>query len=372
MDEPADDTESVLAAYRERKRQALESRGTGGNAGPPPAVASSGHLPVPSASAAGAAPSDPSPGPSHYHFAHPVPPQVTEIPDEGPSSLPPPIAAANLASTPAPVSGPSASPAPATGPVPSSRSLDTVRPTGLSSAPGATLSALGPVLRLSDALLKDTKVSIKGSPPVRAAGIVLILLGLVAVALDRRAIALGSPVPEYLLAGMGLLALGCLLFLIGMNFPRNRRLAVRLAANQREEWKRVQGESVRLVWMARTGLGLAILGLLVVAAGYMRLSIPVLYLGGAVTVAGLALLLVAQVRRGIARRLYVQTLVLSGLEASGLGGAAPDERVQPVILALDRLLGALPESEVQAFLATPQAQAYLQLVDEATRSQRGP
>lgn len=371
MDEPAEDTESVLAAYRERKRKALEAKA---QEGPVPSP-----MAPPAPPAAPPAQDGPAPPPGHYTFA-PHPP--------GPHDAPPgagvhPPATPHASHPASPVAVPSSS---ATNPLPHSphvlheapghahqtQALEVARPSALGSAPGATLSALGPALRLSDVLLKDAKVSVKGSPGLRAAGTLLVLLGLAGIVLDARAKALGAPVPEYLLAGLGLALAGCILVVVGLNYPRNRRLAVRLAASQRDEWRRVQAESGRLAWTARLGLAATVAGLAILAGAYTVRSMPLLALGACVTAGGAIALLVAQVRRGLARRLYVQTLVLSGLEASGLGASAPDERVQPVILALDRLLGALPESEVQSFLASPQAQAYLELVDEATRSKRGP
>ena len=340
MDDAAEDTEAVLAAYRERKRQALEAQRVAGQDPPSPPAAD----PAPA----------PAPAPLHFTFHHPAahaPPPAQAVP---PPPAPPP------------------SPLPFPHAPNLERALEPAhaRHVGLVSAPGATLSALGPALRLSDALLKDRSVSVKGSPALRAAGLVAVLLGLVAVVLDRRAIAFGDDVPAFRMAGAALLLLGLAAFGAGLLFPRNRRLAVRLAASQREEWKRIQGESKRLVLMSRVGVAVAVAGLLGLAAAYALQSIPLIGAAGAMAAAGLALLGASAVRRGIARRLYVQTLVLSGLEASGLGGAA-DERVRPVILALDQLLGALPEAEVQAFLASPEARAYLELVDEATRSKRG-
>lgn len=343
MDDAAEDTEAVLAAYRERKRQALEAQSVPGQEPGSPAV------PAPAPEPAPGAPATPAPAPAaqHFTFHHPTHGAAAPASPPGPASAALPHAP-NL-----------------------ERALEPARHGGLTSDPGATLSALGPALRLSDALLKDRSVSVKGSPGLRTAGLAAVLLGLAAVVLDRRAVALGGDVPAFRLAGAALLLLGLLVFLVGLVYPRNRRLAVRLAASQREEWKRIQGESRRLVLWTRLGLGLAVAGLAGLAAAYVLRSIPLIGLAGAVAAAGLALLAASAVRRGIARRLYVQTMVLSGLEASGLGGTAPDERVKPVILALDQLLGALPEAEVQAFLASPEARAYLELVDEATRSKRG-
>lgn len=280
---------------------------------------------------------------------------------------------------PSPSTPPASSPAASSAPAPaadasrgSSRALELARPQGLASSPGATLSPLGPVLRLSDALLKDTKVSLRGSPKLRLAGTLLLLLGLLLVAVERRQAALDAAIANLLLVAVTLALVGGALALAGLWFPRRRRLAVRLAASQKEEWKRIQGETTRVLWANRIGLAATVVGLLALGAGYAVLSTPLWMFGVAATLLGAVTLLVAQVRRSLARRLYVQTLVLSGLEASGIGLGAPDDRVQPVILALDRLLGALPEGDVQAFLNTPQARAYLELVDEATRSQREP
>ena len=346
MDE-AEDTEAVLAAYRERKRKALEAQQAA-------SAEADGHGP-PQATPALAAPQPASSG-AHCQFEHPVAPAAP--------------AAAPVLAAPAPPPA-TALPSPAT-PDPSSALQTAARPHALATAPGATLSPLGPALRLSDALLKDRAVSVKGSPALRSAGVAAILLGLALLVLDRRAVAFGGDVPLYRLAGLAVLAAGGLLVVVGLNFPRNRRLAVRLAASQRDEWKRVQAESRRLVLTWRIGVALAVAGLAGLAAAYTLLSMALLGLSAAAVAAGVVMLLAAAVRRGVARRLYVQTMVLSGLEASGLGGTAPDERVTPVILALDDLLGALPEAEVQRFLATPQAKAYLELVDEAARSKRAP
>lgn len=366
MEADGEDTESVLAAYRERKRKAVEAN-RGASPAPSPAPTSVSSAPAP-APAPTFAPAQPVP-PAVHSWSPPASPMTP------PASPPPAIPA-----VPIPIPGPTPThpPAPAQPPrdipvvsVPAVRSpAPLVAPGGL--APGSNLSPVGPALRLSETLLRDAKVSLSGSPVLRTIGAVLVLAGLALLAVDRRQAALATPVPLLLLAGLGILGVGCLLVLVGRLWPRNRRLAVRLAASQKEEWQRIQGETTRLVLLGRIGLGLAVAGLLAIVAGYALLSTAILAAGALATGIGLVLVLVAQVRRNLARRLYVQTLVLSGLEASGLGGGGADGRVQPVILALDQLLGALPEAEVQAFLNTPQARAYLELVDEATRSQRGP
>ena len=48
--------------------------------------------------------------------------------------------------------------------------------------------------------------------------------------------------------------------------------------------------------------------------------------------------------------------------------AAPlhDARLGPVLRALDRLLATLPDAEVRRFLATPEAKAYLKLLEETS------
>lgn len=346
MDEAVDDTEAVLAAYRERKRKALEAARLEGSAGAAPSSEPS--VPAPSAPVA--------PPPAH-----------APAPAQAPAQAAP--AAASVSHPTDPLHTPSVG---AAHPPSRSSALEVQRPAPLASSPGATLSPLGPVLRLSEALLKDTKVSLRGSPRLRVAGVTLLLVGLGLAVLERRQAAAEAPIEGLDLAAVLLIAVGGLMALIGLIWPRSRRLAVRLAASQKEEWKRIQGETRRLQVQGRVGLIVAVLGLLLMVAGYALLSLGILAAGAGLSLIGIPLLVVAQVRRSLARRLYVQTLVLSGLEASGISGGAPDERVQPVIIALDRLLGALPEAEVQAFLATPQARAYLELVDEATRSQRGP
>lgn len=405
--EPAMD--ELLATYRERKRRALQERhgeGAGpSSVAPPRAPPSPADSPVPGFGSGSWAATPPAtvpplaaPGPAVPPLPPPPSPQPTASPPAAATN--PPAAPPSPAGSPSPGSllpnipppgppsatgsGPAVAPenAPAGGPAASTTTPTDVTP---NAAPGAqltvpagpgALSALGPALKLSEALLADRIVTVRGLPAGRIAGLALVLVGLALAVLDRRAAFIAGT--SVLIAGIPFLFVAIAIVLLGgalaglfVVVPSQRRLAVRLEPTQAQEWTRIQKQAKGLRVMAQAGAGAAIVALLVAAAVY-----AVAPEGGLVgAAAGLALFVAlagalvagaAVVRLGLARRLYVQTLVLSGLERTGLG--ATDARVAPVLLALDELLGALPADKVQQFLSSPQAQAYLDLIDEAGRT----
>jgi hypothetical protein len=238
---------------------------------------------------------------------------------------------------------------------------------------GVALSAASPALNLSDRLLADRFIATRGSRRGVAIGGALAFAGLAAVVLDQALLSRGiivTPIGSDLTSlGVVAAAAGLLLAVLFLFVPRRRSLRVRLAATQREEWARVQAEAAALRRRSFAGAAVAAGGLAATAVAYSVLTQPtsgyaaiVLLLAAA---AGLGTMLWAVARRGLAQRLYVQTLVLQRLEQTGLGPAAEaDPRIAPVLRSLDKLLGALPESAVRRFLASDEATAYLDLIDE--------
>jgi hypothetical protein len=280
------------------------------------------------------------------------------------------------APTPAPQARASASAlAPASGP-------SALRP---ASSPGRSLTASGPVLKLSERLLEDAHISLRGSAVGRRVGLAVAMVGLLGLALERRtSLAAGADLYFRLLPGLPILlwcvvvvALGALLVLLFTFVPTSRRLAVRLAASQKEEWERIQGEMKAVRALGAVGVTLCVAGPLLVAAGYGAVAygyarFALLGLGALLLAAGLVLGLRVAGRRSALQRLYVQTMVLARLESSGLGpGGGPDPRIGPVLKSLDALLGALPEAAVRQFLASPQSQDYLDLIEEASEDAHG-
>lgn len=236
-----------------------------------------------------------------------------------------------------------------------------------------SLTASAPALNLSDRLLDDRFIASRGSRRGVVTGSVLVFLGLAAVVADQAMPSGGTAVT---LAGLGITGfgigaavLGLLLAVLFLFVPRRRSLRVRLAATQREEWARVQAEAASLRRTSLVGAAVAAGGLAATALGFVALAPPWSGYAAIVLLAaaacGLGTMLWAVARRGLAQRLYVQTLVLQRLEQTGLGPAAEaDPRIAPVLRSLDKLLGALPESAVRRFLASDEASAYLDLIDE--------
>lgn len=348
--EPADErtTEDIVAAFRHRRA---------GSAGTATAAAT-----TPPDLPAGARPQQPAPSPSP---SSPPPP---------PPSPPSAVSAAPLA--PAAASGRAAEDiSDVVLPWPDAGRSVAVRP----AVQGATsLAAAGPALNLTDRLLADRFVASRGHRGAATAGVVVALLGTVVLAvtwfgvpgwrfptLDKHGATAGSAL---VLAGLAVAVLFSLV-------PRTRQVRVRFAPTQRAEWDRLQHESRRLRNLLWTGAGLAAGGLVLAAA--LRSGSLVVFgvawlLPLLLAVTGLLLLGWVAARRSLLQRLYVQTLVLSRLEHTGLGPAGePDARIGPVLRSLDKLLGALPESAVRRFLASDEATAYLELMDELEGRRRG-
>lgn len=241
---------------------------------------------------------------------------------------------------------------------------------------GGNLTALQPGLGLSERLLADTTVTVRGNFMARTIGAVTVALGLLLLVLERRGarIADASASPAVLWIGSILVFLGLGAFIAFLLYPPARTLGVRLAASQQDEWKRVQDEAKTLHLLLLLGVGLLAGGLLLAFVAYAFFPsgqfVAGAGLGIVLALVGAVLGIVAWSRRGAVHRLYIQTLILSRLEQTGLGvssGPTRDERLGPVLQALDKLLGHLPESTVRAFLQSEQAQAYLELIDEAKR-----
>jgi hypothetical protein len=238
------------------------------------------------------------------------------------------------------------------------------------------LTASGPGLNLSSRLLEDRLVARAGSRTGVALGVALALAGLAMAAASQALVARGllSDANALDLGGLGLAgaAIGLALAGIFLVLPRRRSLRVRLAATQQQEWSRVSAEARRLRAWSIVGAAAAFVGLGGATAAYAVLDQPLGgYAGGAragLAIAGTILLAWAAARRGLVQRLYVQTLVLSRLEQTGLGpSAAADPRIAPVLRSLDQLLGALPESAVRRFLASDEATQYLELIDDLSK-----
>ncbi len=250
------------------------------------------------------------------------------------------------------------------------------------SAPGRSLAAAGPVLKLSAQLLRDAQVTVRGSRWGRRIGLAMVCIGVLGLAVERRmAIDAGASyttqigLPLWSMP-VTLALLGIVVFALGCVLPRARRLAVRMAASQREEWERIQQEARVVRAFGIVAATLLVVGPLLVAGAYGILPyglprLAALGLGGLAIVLGLVLAGIVAVRRAAVQRLYVQTLVLARLEASGLGIGGTDGRVGPVLRTLDQLLGAVPEAAVRQFLASPAAQDYLDLIEESGEESHG-
>ncbi|MEA3189430.1 MAG: hypothetical protein QOD77_12 [Thermoplasmata archaeon] len=283
-------------------------------------------------------------------------------------------AARGTAPEPEPAPAPTPEPVPAAlapiPPPPPARALGEIRP---GTPPGSPLTVQS--LRLSERLLADRRIAVRGLRQGRIAGAALLLTGLALLLVERYYASRGPGV--VVLAGVPLLPTATALALLGAALmvlftfvPTRPSLPVRLAASQGEEWDRVQGELKAVGLRVPIGWAVVVLGVLLAAAALTvwagkPASRYGAGLGLLVAAAGLGLLLHALAKRAALHRLYVQTLVLSSLERTGLGPQqARDGRVAPVLQALDQLLGALPESTVRRFLATPEAERYLELMDE--------
>ena len=214
----------------------------------------------------------------------------------------------------------------------------------------------------------------------------VLVLGLLLFVMERRLtwqtgdiIVLGGLGMRLVIVAWILIVLGGGAFAAFWLYPPARTLAVRLAPSQEEEWERVREEARMWNLLQWVGFGLLVGGLLLGAIAYSALPDSQVVAGAGflifLGVAGGGLLFAAWSRRHTLHRLYIQTLVLSRLENTGLGPGASqalpevvkenDERVAPVLRALDDLLGHLPDHVVQQFLSSDEAQAYLELIEEA-------
>lgn len=314
----------------------------------------------------------PAPSAPHLRASAPAAPLAPSSAAWAPAPTPAPLADAALAQAVA------AFPVPPSAP---SRAV-ALRP---ASAAGRSLAAAGPVLKLSERLLEDAHLTVRGSRVGRRVGIILIALGFLALAVERRFSLVAGANYQVLIAGRifnayyapaALVALGVILLALFLFVPPSRRLAVRLAASQKEEWERIQGEMKAARFASAFATGLSLLGPILLAAAYVvpygLARLGALALGSLALAVGLVLGVRASARRNAVQRLYVQTMILARLEGSGLGPAgegggagAVDPRVGQVLKALDQLLGALPESAVRQFLSSPQSQDYLDLIEEA-------
>lgn len=214
--------------------------------------------------------------------------------------------------------------------------------------------------------------------PRRPAGLVPLGLGLVALAavldalvgigfrqgglLDRLDEAVGLQAASFLAAGLGAAAL-----LLGVLGRRRPRVRVAMPPRQSTAWALVQDRARGQRLLTASSYALFLLGTVLAWFAGRRAPEPfqesVGALGALLLVAGLAAMLTAAARRGALRDLYAQTWLLAWLEQAGLGG--PDEQVQRVLLAIDGLLGGLPDEHVEAFLASPVCEEYASLVDQA-------
>jgi hypothetical protein len=353
-------TEDILAAFR-RRRQAASDPDSAGSTDP----AGPGHDPLPAAS------------------------EPSRSQDGSESSVLPPVAPPGwtLAGPPEDAGAPvlqstwrspeGGSRDVALAPSSSAQGAMTIRPAVQGGE--VALSASSPALNLSSRLLEDRFVSRAGNRTGVAVGVVLALAGLALIVADQALLSRGiafAPLNTDL-SSIGVLgaALGLVVAVPFLFFPRRRSLRVRLAATQQEEWARVKAEAAVLRKRSIAGAVTALAGLTLSAASYALIAPPEGgYLAGVlalVALGGTAVLAWAAARRGVVQRLYVQTLVLSRLEQTGLGPAAePDPRVAPVLRSLDKLLGALPESAVRRFLASDEATQYLELIDDLSKDRR--
>lgn len=326
----------------------------------------------------------PAPAPETEVAPEPEPKPAPEPPPPAPERAAPPPAAPEPRPEPEPepVVTPEPEPAPEPEP-PQPAALEERRPEprpvpALAVPRGSPLTALQPGMGLAERLLADATVTVRGNLLVRTVAAVAAVFGLFILVLERRGARLhdtayyvsGTNIP-IAVVGWLLALLGAAAFAAFLYYPPARTLDIRLAADQQTEWRRVQDEALVLRLLQMVGLGMLVVGLLFALIAYATFATAQLLAGAGLGIvlatAGAAMCGIAMARRSAVHRLYVQTLILSRLEQTGLGvpGRGPDERVAPVLRALDALLGHLPESAVRGFLQSEHAQAYLELVEEA-------
>lgn len=259
-------------------------------------------------------------------------------------------------------------------PAPNDARVPMLRPSPRTAGP---LVASSRTLNLSDRLLADKFVTRRGSQTGVILGVAVALVGVAGYAALRVALLRDLPMPFWWWEASALLvALGLGLAVLFLLVPPTRRVRIRLAPSQVEEWARVQREARALRAWSWVGVGAAATGMVFAAVARDLFdgdrSMAAAGVGVAVALAGLGVLAAAMLRRGLLQRLYVQSLVLSRLEQTGLGpSGAADPRVAPVLKALDQLLGALPESAVRRFLTSDEATQYLDLLDDVREGRHG-
>lgn len=236
---------------------------------------------------------------------------------------------------------------------------------------GAGNSALG----LMEQLLGHPFLAPRGSASGRAASAAVVVVGLLVVAFDRRANALGDgPVTVAGLplwqVGAGVVAAAAALWIL-FAFVPGRRIVVAAEHSQREEWERVGAAVRRHQRWGGLGPTLVVLGAAfgVVAYGWPGRDpdVRIAAAGALALAAGVLVAVAARSRRGVLQRLYLQTFVLAWVESAGLMGGRDggiDPRLRRVVLEMDRLLGSLPDARMREFLSTEAGRDYLELIDE--------
>lgn len=246
-------------------------------------------------------------------------------------------------------------------------------------SPGRALNIGDPMLGLAGRLMQDRMVTTKGSRSGRRIGIVMALLGIGLLLLERRiwqvnetryVVQVGGFAVTVFSVALAVAVIGIVVAVAFMFWPTRKRLQVKLAADQGAEWERVRQEAKLNAALPYAGYGLAALGVLVMAWAVMTQTAVAAYrpaaAGLVVAAVGLGVVAFASARRGHLQRLYIQTMMLAALEKTGLGSAA-DPRIGPVLRSLDQLLGNLPEAAVRSYLASPEAEIYLELLEETAR-----
>lgn len=247
-------------------------------------------------------------------------------------------------------------------------------------ASARTLTALDPGMRLADRLESDRVVTAPANRQARSAALVAMFVGLGLLVLAQRSVAAGGDadllgIPAgwlgALLALAGAVAWGLLAF-----YGPQRVLDLELAPDQQQQWEEVEAQARMTRSAMSIGTAAAAGGLVVTALALSTapdgLRLGAVGFGLVIAVAGGLLLGFAYARRGPLRLLYLQTLVLARLERTGVGReVAADPKTADVLMALDALLGELPESSVRRFLSKPEAEWYLDMVARIREGKHG-
>lgn len=243
-----------------------------------------------------------------------------------------------------------------------------------SPAPGTrTLAPLDPALGLANRIRQDALVTRPAWAVGRYAALMVTALGLLLLTLDRYMVAVAGHVVigGIRLTGIAiaLTAAAGLTAAILWFMAKERQVTVQFASSQADEWRRAESR-VRLFRILRwVGLGLMaggpLVAIIILAASPTPSNGIYGILGMAVLGVGAFLAVASHFMHHIAVRNYIQTTVLWILERTGgaVEGTAQDPRVPGVLKSLDGLLAELPDSAVAAFMQTPEAKAYLELMD---------